>query len=1054
MLYRKNSAAELSAALFAQPTCEYRGAPFWAWNCKLDRDILLEQLHNFKRMGMGGFHIHSRTGMASPYLGDEFMDMVGMCNEQAKKEKMLCWLYDEDRYSSGFAGGLVTKDVRCRSRHLVFTPQKEEGFETGRAVFDRAVEAGGKPRGYFLACYRVDIRDGVLNGYRRLDSAPGGEAENVWYAYLELEEESPWRNDQTYVNTLDRRAIERFLEVTHERYYEKFGKDFGGSIPAVFTDEPSFPRIRRLRFPEEKARLTMAFTDDFDDTFRLAYGVSLLDRLPEIVWALPGGGMSPLCYRYHEHVTERFVSAYSDTIGRWCGRHGIMFTGHVLEEDSLESQSGVVGEAMRFYRSMQLPGIDMLADLRNYSTAKQASSAAHQYGREGVLSELYGVTNWDFDFRGHKLQGDWQAALGVTVRVHHLTWVSMEGEAKRDYPASIGGQSPWFREYPLIEDYFARLNTALTRGRPHIRVGIIHPVESCWLQWGVRSQTQDAIRGMDESFRNVVQWMLFGLIDFDFISESLFPSLCPDGAKAPLEVGRMRYDAVIVPGCRTLRSTTLDRLEAFRNAGGRVVFLGAPAAFVDAVPSDRAASFSRQCVGLPFERFALMEALRDMRDVDIRLDDGARAHNLFLNLRDDGDSRWLFVCHVRRGEEAFLSWRGDYVDAEYHDTCRILIRGEWSAQQYDAMSGEIRPLPAVIEDGATRIVRTMYSQDSLLLRLSPYTGDSGPVPACRETVSEEAVPAGKALRLDDPVAVTLSEPNALLLDTARWSLDGGEWNPREEILIIDRMVRERLGMRPRSFSSVQPWVSADRAETPCHTLRLCFEFVSEIAVSHAQLTLERPETVRVTLNGAAVDSLPSGWYVDHAIRTVGLPGIRQGKNEILLEMPFVSRTNPEWSYLLGDFGVHVDGRYARLTAPVRRLAFGDITRQGLPFYGGNITYHCTAELPEGRVCIQAAHFRAPLVRASLDGEVSQPIAFAPYTADFGCRPAGRHAVDVLCYGCRINSFGPVHNNVETLRKVGPNAWRMSGNAYSYPYCLKPQGLMEAPVIRVYPDRMI
>lgn len=53
----------------------------------------------------------------------------------------------------------------------------------------------------------------------------------------------------------------------------------------------------------------------------------------------------------------------------------------------------------------------MLCDRREFSTAKQAESAVHQFGREGMTSELYGVTNWDFDFRGHKLQGDWQALL-------------------------------------------------------------------------------------------------------------------------------------------------------------------------------------------------------------------------------------------------------------------------------------------------------------------------------------------------------------------------------------------------------------------------------------------------------------------------------------------------------------------------------------------------------------------------------------------------------------------------------------------------------------------
>ena len=93
-----------------------------------------------------------------------------------------------------------------------------------------------------------------------------------------------------------------------------------------------------------------------------------------------------------------------------------------------------------------------------------------------MTSELYGVTNWDFDFRGHKLQGDWQAALGVTVRVPHLTWTSMAGEAKRDYPASISYQSPWYKEYPLVENYFARVNTALTRGVPHVKLAVIHPV--------------------------------------------------------------------------------------------------------------------------------------------------------------------------------------------------------------------------------------------------------------------------------------------------------------------------------------------------------------------------------------------------------------------------------------------------------------------------------------------------------------------------------------------------------------------------------------------------
>ena len=175
----------------------------------------------------------------------------------------------------------------------------------------------------------------------------------------------------------------------------------------------------------------------------------------------------------------------------------------MMREPFLEGQTMAVGEAMRAYRGFDIPGIDMLCDDRELTTAKQAQSAVHQYGYSGMTSEIYGVTNWDFDFRGHKLAGDWQAALGVTKRVHHLTWTTMEGEAKRDYPASIGYQSPWYRKYSYIENYFSRLNTVLSRGKALVKVGVIHPIESYWLYWGTREHTDEICRQMAVSYTHL-----------------------------------------------------------------------------------------------------------------------------------------------------------------------------------------------------------------------------------------------------------------------------------------------------------------------------------------------------------------------------------------------------------------------------------------------------------------------------------------------------------------------------------------------------------------------
>ena len=87
--YPKNRSERLEPALFAAPTCEYRGTPFWAWNNKLDKDQLCRQIDVLREMGFGGFHMHSRTGMATEYLSEEFMQMVKACVNKAKNDRKI-----------------------------------------------------------------------------------------------------------------------------------------------------------------------------------------------------------------------------------------------------------------------------------------------------------------------------------------------------------------------------------------------------------------------------------------------------------------------------------------------------------------------------------------------------------------------------------------------------------------------------------------------------------------------------------------------------------------------------------------------------------------------------------------------------------------------------------------------------------------------------------------------------------------------------------------------------------------------------------------------------
>ena len=120
-LYAQDAGLEFGF-LFRSPGPLYRDTVFWSWNCALESEELRRQIAIFRRMGMGGFHMHARTGLATPYLGPEFMARVRDCVREARNSGMLAWLYDEDRWPSGAAGGLVTQNSEFRARHLLFTP--------------------------------------------------------------------------------------------------------------------------------------------------------------------------------------------------------------------------------------------------------------------------------------------------------------------------------------------------------------------------------------------------------------------------------------------------------------------------------------------------------------------------------------------------------------------------------------------------------------------------------------------------------------------------------------------------------------------------------------------------------------------------------------------------------------------------------------------------------------------------------------------------------------------------------------------------------------------
>lgn len=1009
----------------ADPPAIFRGAPFWSWNGKLDADRLMAQLRTYRQMGIGGATIHVRTGLRTPYLGDEFMAHVKAAADETERLGMLTWLYDEDRWPSGFAGGMVTQDHSLRCRQLRMTCRRPAPGEARPHAVHHSPDLPVTER-TFVAAWAMRFADGRLAEWRRIgqDGNPA-HGEIAYYAYVEVSPDSTWFNNQQYANLLDPKAVRRFIQTTHERYAQVLGDRFGTLVPSIFTDEPLFLCMERPQAWDDRRDLRTAWVDDLPETYAQRFGENLLDRLPAVMFDAADGSSAEARWRFHDHHTQRFSDAFAGQLGLWCQEHGIALTGHMMEEPALARQTRWVGEVMRSLHHFQLPGIDMLFDSREFTTAKQAQSVARQNGRPGTMSELYGVTNWDFPFAGHLRQGNWQAAMGVVVRVHHLTWYSMAGEAKRDYPASIGAHMPWWREYEAVEGHFARVAVAMQTGRPLCRVAMLHPIESYWVADGPTAEHADRQAMLEQGFTDTLTALLESQIDVDLVAESLLPTQGGQEASPQLQIGAMTYDVLVIPPVLTIRSSTLERLERFTEAGGTVLLRGDAPALVDGVADRRAELAAGSWTRCAVTRSALIAAVAPWRELEL-VKSGRRVIGPVYQLREEEDgTRILFLCSTNTAPEGRIDGVG----------ATLRIRGRYHIELIDTQSGDTsEPGERWTSDGWTELPVDLDVADHRLMRLHAARQPAPPVAKTgwRETT-----------RVADPVDITLAEPNVLLLDRPAWSLDDGDWQPADEVLRVDNHVRHAIGLPDRHGNIAQPWAEPDGE--PTHNVALRFSIACDLPVQAPRLALERVGEATITLNGILVPAIADGFHVDEDISTVLLPDLESGEHDLVVEWPFRPGHGLEACYVLGAFGVTVAGTRARIVPAPRQLAFDDWTRQGLPFYGGNVTYHCRATLPDAPTAMRVPKFSAPLLAVDVNGRRAGRIIRRPHRIVLP-RITGDVQLDLTCFGDRINTFGPLHNCNPQEHWWGPPAYRSRGENWTDGYMLRAKGVLVAPIL--------
>ena len=1042
---------------FVSPSVAYRGKPFWSWNGELRGEELVRQAHVMKEMGLGGYFMHSRAGLITEYLGDEWFDLINEVADAAEEDGMEAWLYDEDRWPSGSAGGKVTVDPQYRMKSLYVyesAPDKVDWNAESFALYVAKLD-GLNLYTYkeldtaSIACCKCAQR-AVKAAIEELAEAAAnepGEWKALRFAIVPDEPNSNY-NGTTYIDTMSRKATDKFIEMTHEEYAKRCGDRLGRSIKGIFTDEPHRGHcFDNRRENDGVMSCATAWTDDIFEEFETRYGFACRPILPELFYRKNGELVAPVKLHYIDLANALFLERFAKPLNDWCNDHGIQFTGHVLHEDSLMNQTVPNGSLMRFYEYMGYPGVDVLTEHnRCYWIVKQLASAARQLGKKWLLSELYGCTGWQFDFKAHKAVGDWQALFGINLRCQHLSWYTMEGESKRDYPASILHQSPWYKDYSKVEDYFARMGLVLSEGAPACDVLLLNPIESVWCQayagWAQWiSNVSPDVAPYERRYAQLFHYLTDHQIDFDYGEEEMMSRMASvdtvDGTPV-LRVGKASYKTVIVSNMLTIRPTTLTLLREFMDKGGKVIFCGDAPAYVNAIKSDEPAKLAEQGITIPFDEEALVATVREnaCEFVSITNGEGETEKAVFAQVRKDfgGDGYAVVVLNTDRGQP------------RENLTLAVKAPAGYAVEEWDLETGDRYDASAL----AGEVSGTYYISMDLEAagtRCFVLTKTPDQLPA----VTEYETVASETLTGEFPYAA--HEPNVCVLDWCKWRWKDGEWHDEAEALWTDRQIRSDIGIEWRGGGMLQPWYAKLNDTKKYGELQLSYEFyIDKMPEFDVILAGERPELNQYKINGVELhnDDINDFW-VDDCFKKMKIPAeaLKLGRNEVTIDVTFMRTTNVEALYLVGIFGVKVDGKKRTIVDTPPLIGCDNYAAYNLPFYTGNMEYNLAPDDFENilgdaakdadRIVLTPKEFTGGCVKVTAAGKTTV-LGWDPYEADITEAYKNGTPISVIVEGVRTNVFGPLHEVDKPAGACGPGNFVTGGSAWTDDYSLLKSGL--------------
>ncbi len=615
---------------FLNPDSQFRSHPFYSLNDSLSPEEIKTQVTGFKDAGFGGFYLHSRSGLQTTYLGKDWWKAIDAATEQANKLGLQACYYDEDKWPSGYAGGVIPKMSEAYRAKCLVRLKKETPLPEGSVI----------------------LKQDIDYNYIEYTAAMG----------------NPTFNGTCWVDLFNPEMVQKFIEISYEPYVARYKKE--NNSFSIFSDES---HIHARYFDSNTPNCgVLSYSPYVREKFKQLFGYDFLDKINLLFEEKDNWRQVRL--QYYQAVALQFEESFTKQIAYFCSENGITYTGHFLGEDVLKKVRDRIGNSMLHYRNMQQPGIDHLGlsiDKR-LMTAKSLSSVANQYNIQNRISEVFGISGQDMNFEDRKWIVGWHTILGINKFCPHLTAYSLKGARKRDYPPTFSYHQPYWKYNKIVEDYIARLSYITSVGQYQPQLLVIRPLES------------EFMKGHDDKeftfdLLKVLEQLQAAHYDYDLGDEQIMCDTALVTHQA-LQIGSMTYKNVLLPDMISIRKSTVNLLLQLIQNGGQVFQSGRFPKYLDGIENTTAlSSLKEKCIAVDTEK--LTQQLPKYITPGVQIT-GKQSQQVWSMVRHTKKGNIIQLYNTSHKDIANFEINGDFLDN------RLIVWEPGKAKCYELKADE------------------------------------------------------------------------------------------------------------------------------------------------------------------------------------------------------------------------------------------------------------------------------------------------------------------------------------------------------------------------------